>query len=59
MTRFGLTVPFDGVPLHAQGDLFRRLADVGYTDLWSAEADSYDAFTPLVLGSVWAPTMRL
>jgi probable F420-dependent oxidoreductase len=59
VTRYGMTVPFNGVPLHAQGDLFRRLADVGYTDLWTGEADSYDGFTPLALASVWAPTLRL
>ena len=59
MTRYGMTVPFNGVPLHAQADLFRRLADVGYTDLWTGEANAHDAFTPLVLGSVWAPTLRL
>jgi probable F420-dependent oxidoreductase len=32
---------------------------VGYTDLWTGEANANDAFTPLVLGSVWAPTLRL
>jgi len=57
--RYGMTVPFDKVPLHAQRDLVVELADLGYTDLWSAEADGADAFTPLALASVWAPTLRL
>lgn len=53
-----MTVPFPG-PLHTQADAFRRLEDLGYTDLWSSEADGDDALTPLVLGSVWAPSMHL
>mgnify|MGYP005855336815 CR=1 FL=1 len=57
--RYGMTVPFDRVPLHAQRDLIVELADLGYTDVWSAEADGADAFTPLALASVWAPTLRL
>jgi probable F420-dependent oxidoreductase len=59
VTRHGITVPFTRTPLHAQADVYRRVEDLGYTDLWSAEADGNDAFTPLVLGSVWAPTLRL
>ncbi len=59
MTRFGMTIPFDHVPLGEQADLFRELADLGYTDLWSSEANGADAFTPLALASVWAPTLRL
>lgn len=57
--RYGMTVPFGGVPLHEQGDWMRELADLGYTDAWSAEADGADAFTPLALTSVWAPSLRL
>ena len=54
-----MTVPFDGIPLSAQGDLFAELADLGYTDLWSSEANGTDAFTPLAVASVHAPSMRL
>jgi alkanesulfonate monooxygenase SsuD/methylene tetrahydromethanopterin reductase-like flavin-dependent oxidoreductase (luciferase family) len=59
VTRHGITVPFTRAPLHAQADAYRRVEDLGYTDLWTGEADADDGFTPLVLGSVWAPTMRL
>ncbi len=45
--RYGITFPFDGIPLVEQGDLVRELADLGYTDLWSAESGGHDAFTPL------------
>jgi probable F420-dependent oxidoreductase len=54
-----MTVPFDGEPLGAQRDRFVELEDLGYTDIWSAEAMGHDAFTPLALASVWAPTLRL
>ncbi len=36
-----------------------ELADLGYTDLWSSEADGTDGFTPLALASQWAPELRL
>jgi probable F420-dependent oxidoreductase len=57
--RYGMTIPFDGVPLHAQRDWIVELADLGYTDVWSAESTGADAFTPLALASVWAPSLRL
>jgi probable F420-dependent oxidoreductase len=59
MQRYGMTIPFDGVPLHAQRDWVVELADLGYTDVWSAESNGADAFTPLALASVWAPSLRL
>jgi probable F420-dependent oxidoreductase len=59
MQRYGITIPFDGIPLADQRDLVAELPDLGYTDVWSSEVDSADAFTPLVLASVWAPALRL
>jgi probable F420-dependent oxidoreductase len=59
MKAYGLTIPLTGVPLHAHRDLIAGLADLGYTDVWSAEAGGADAFTPLALASAWAPTLRL
>ncbi len=59
MQRYGMTIPFDGVPLHEQRDWVVELADLGYTDVWSSEANGADAFTPLALASVWAPSLRL
>lgn len=56
--RHGITIPFDG-PLHGQRDLIMELADLGYSELWSSEADGTDGFTPLTLASQWAPEMRL
>jgi len=57
--RWGLTVPLNDGPLHSQEPMIRRLEELGYTDLWSAEAMGVDGLTPLVLGSQWAPTLRL
>ncbi len=58
MKRYGITVPFDG-PLHGQRDLMVELADLGYSDFWSSEADGTDGFTPLTLASQWVPDVRL
>ncbi len=57
--RFGMTIPFDGVPLSEQRDWIVELEDLGYTDVWSSEANGADAFTPLALASAWAPSLRL
>src|SRR5947209_15367762 len=54
-----MTIPFDDVPLHAQREWVEELESLGYTDVWSSEANGADGFTPLALASVWAPTLRL
>lgn len=57
--RYGITLPLVGATLAAQREAVAELPDLGYTDVWSSEADGYDAFTPLVLASQWAPGLRL
>ena len=57
--RYGITFPFDGIPLLGQRELVRELVDLGYTDLWSAESGGYDAFIPLAVAAQWAPELRL
>lgn len=57
--RYGITFPFDGIPLLEQRPIIESLPDLGYTDLWSAESNGMDGFTPLALASVWAPALRL
>jgi probable F420-dependent oxidoreductase len=59
MQPYGITVPFDGIPLPQQRELVAQLPDLGYTDAWSSESNGADAFTPLALASVWAPSLRL
>jgi len=56
--RRGMTVPLPG-PLHSHRDKLAELAELGYTDIWSAEADGADAFTPLALAAAWEPRLRL
>ena len=56
--RPGMTAPLPG-HLHTHRDKLAELADLGYTDLWSAEADGADAFTPLALAAAWEPRLRL
>jgi probable F420-dependent oxidoreductase len=57
--RPGITVPFDGISLHAHREWFARIRDLGYTDIWSAEVDGADGFTPLTLAAGWEPTLNL
>jgi probable F420-dependent oxidoreductase len=56
--RFGVTVPIPGVPLHAHREWYEELAALGFTDVWSGEADGADGFTSLALAAAWAPTLR-
>jgi probable F420-dependent oxidoreductase len=59
MQRHGITIPLPGVPLRDHREWFRELADLGYTDVWSAEVADVDAFTPLTLAAAWEPRLRL
>ena len=53
-----MTVPLPG-PLHSHRDKLTELVELGYTDIWSAESDGADAFTPLALAAAWEPRLRL
>jgi probable F420-dependent oxidoreductase len=53
-----MTVPLPG-PLHSHREKLTELADLGYTDIWSAESDGADGFTPLSLAAAWEPRLRL
>ena len=57
--RYGMTIPIDRVPLSDQREWIVELEDLGYTDVWSSEANTTDAFSPLALASAWAPSLRL
>jgi len=57
--RWGLTLPFTGVPLAAHEPLVRRAEAAGYDDLWSGETNGPDGFTPLVLAAAWSERLRL
>jgi len=57
--RYGITVPFDGVSLPDHRRWYRELVELGYTDVWTAETDGTDGFTPLALAAAWEPELRL
>ncbi|HEV2426591.1 MAG TPA: LLM class F420-dependent oxidoreductase [Acidimicrobiales bacterium] len=59
MARYGITIPFDGVTLVEHREWYARLADLGYTDVWSSEVDGTDGFTPLALAAAWEPRLSL
>jgi probable F420-dependent oxidoreductase len=60
MTRWGLTLPFAGLPLPQHEPLLRSAEAAGYTDAWSGEtANGTDGFTPLALAAAWTEDLRL
>jgi probable F420-dependent oxidoreductase len=58
-TRWGLTVPFVGLPLADHAELFRRAEAAGYDDFWTGETNGADGFTPLVLAAAHTERVRL
>ena len=58
-SRYGITVPFDGVTLAEHRSWYRQLVELGYTDVWSAETDGTDGLTPLALAAAWEPQLKL
>ncbi len=58
-SRYGITIPFDGVSLPEHKLWFHRLADLGYTDVWSAEVDGADGCTPLTLCAAWEARLNV
>ncbi len=54
-----MTVPLGGIPLADHAAVYAALADAGFTDVWSAEVNGADAFTPLALAAAWQPGLRL
>jgi probable F420-dependent oxidoreductase len=57
--RYGITVPFDDIPLAEHMGWFERLDELGYSDVWTGEANGADGFTPLALAAVASPRLRL
>ncbi|MGC0420499.1 LLM class F420-dependent oxidoreductase [Embleya sp. AB8] len=56
--RYGITVPLNA-PLAEHPRLIRELCAAGYTDIWSAEVDGLDGFTPLTVAGLADPEVRL
>jgi hypothetical protein len=58
-TRYGITVPFDGISLLDHRELIHEIADLGYSDLWSLEVDGADAFSILAFAAAIEPSLQL
>jgi len=59
MERWGFTFPLDGLPLPAHRKLLPQIESWGYTDLWTAEADGTDAFTPAAVAAAYSSKLRI
>lgn len=57
--RWGLTLPFAGVPLAGHAPYFRLAEELGYDDLWTGETAGPDGFTPLALAAAHTERIRL
>lgn len=57
--RWAMTFPLQSVHLGEQASFVRELESLGYTDVWSSEAQDVDGLVPLALASQWAPRLRL
>src|SRR5579884_2369386 len=57
--RYGMTLPFDDVPLHEHRPWIEELVSLGYTDVWTSEAGATDGFTPLAMAAAWDGGLRL
>jgi probable F420-dependent oxidoreductase len=54
-----MTIPLQTLPLSEHAAFVRELEDLGYTDVWTSEAQDVDGLVPLALASQWAPRLRL
>jgi probable F420-dependent oxidoreductase len=59
VARLGMTIPLQTVPLPEHERFVRTLEELGYTDVWTSEAQDLDGFVPLALASQWSATLRL
>lgn len=58
-SRWGITLPLPELPMADHRELVGELSRLGYTDVWSAEANGSDAFVPLALSATWASGIRV
>jgi probable F420-dependent oxidoreductase len=59
LRRYAMTIPLQTLGLPEQAGFVRELESLGYTDVWTSEAQDLDGFVPLALASQWAPSLRL
>lgn len=59
MSRLGITLPLDGESIAALPDSLDDVAALGYSDVWTSEITSADAFMPLTMTAMTHPQFRL
>ena len=59
MTRWGVYAPFEQFSLSEWNAWVDELATLGYDDLWTAELNAADGFTPLALAAARETPLRL
>ena len=59
MSQVGVTLPFDGLPLHQHREAIERLADAGISEVSTGEANGLDGLSPLLLAAAWRPGLTL
>jgi len=59
MAHIGVTIPFDGLPLHEHREAIGRLWEAGYREVSTGEVNGADALTPLVLAAAWQPELTV
>jgi probable F420-dependent oxidoreductase len=59
LARLGMTIPLQNAPLPAHEQFVKELEQLGYSDVWTSEAQDLDGFVPLALASQWSKTLRL
>jgi probable F420-dependent oxidoreductase len=57
--RWGVSIPVPYASLADRGAALRRLEELGYSGLWSAEANGEDAFVPLAIAAASTASLRL
>lgn len=57
--RNGVVIPLEGLTLPEHLEWFRDLEALGCTDLWAAEVDGTDAFTPLLMAAGQTASVRV
>jgi probable F420-dependent oxidoreductase len=59
MRQVGVTLPFDGLPLHQHREAVHRLAEAGVGEVSTGESNGLDGLSPLLLASAWRPELIL
>src|SRR5687767_2656445 len=56
---YGVDLALSDMPLTQAREYVSELRDLGYTEFWTAETSTDDAFTPLTMAASLVPAIRL